>query len=58
MRKLVIYGTGLIAEVAAFYFEKDSDHEVVAFTNAAEFIKEPTFGGKPVVPFEALEKSR
>jgi len=57
MKKLVIYGTGLIAEVAAFYFAKDSAYEVVAFANAAEFIKEGTFGGKPVVPFEALEKS-
>jgi len=57
MKKLVIYGTGLIAEVAAFYFEKDAGREVVAFTNAAEFIKEGSFGGKPVVPFEALEKS-
>src|SRR5258706_5782530 len=57
MKRLVIYVTGLIAEVAAFYFAKDSTYEVVAFANAAEFIKESTFGGKPVVPFETLEKS-
>jgi sugar O-acyltransferase (sialic acid O-acetyltransferase NeuD family) len=57
VKKLVIYGTGLIAEVAAFYFAKDSDYQVVAFANAAEFIKEGTFGGKPVVPFETIEKS-
>jgi sugar O-acyltransferase (sialic acid O-acetyltransferase NeuD family) len=57
MKKLVIYGTGLIAEVAAFYFARDSEYEVAAFTNAGEFIKEPSFGGKPVVPFEGLAES-
>lgn len=57
MKKLVIYGTGLIAEVAAFYFAKDSAYDVVAFTNAGEFIKEASFAGKPVVPFEGLERS-
>ena len=57
MKRLVIYGTGLIAEVAHFYFNKDSDYEVQAFTNASEFIKEGQFAGKPVVPFEELAKS-
>jgi len=52
MKNLVIYGTGLIAEVAEFYFRTDSDYEIVAFTNAAEFIKQDTFLGKPLVPFE------
>ena len=56
MPKLVVYGTGLIAEVADFYFRKDSPYEVVAFTNAGEFIKEPTFHDRPVVPFEEIEQ--
>jgi sugar O-acyltransferase (sialic acid O-acetyltransferase NeuD family) len=55
--KLVIYGTGLIAEVAAFYFERDSKYEVAAYTNVGEFIKEPSFGGKPVIAFEELAAS-
>lgn len=55
MKRLVIYGTGLIAEVAHFYFSKDSAYEVDAFANAAEFIKESQFNGKPVMPFEELE---
>lgn len=54
MQKLVIYGTGLIAEVAAFYFERDSAYEVAAYTNAREFIAESTFNGKPIVAFEEL----
>lgn len=55
MRKLIIYGTGLIAEVADFYFNTDTDYEVAAFTNAAEFITQGEFRGKPLVAFEQLE---
>lgn len=54
MPKLVIYGTGLIAEVADFYFGSDSAYDVIAFTNAREFIKEREFRGRPVVPFEEV----
>jgi sugar O-acyltransferase (sialic acid O-acetyltransferase NeuD family) len=56
MKKLIVYGTGLVAEVAAFYFAKDSEYEVVAFANDSVFIKEETFAGFPVIPFEGLEK--
>jgi len=55
--KLVIYGTGLIAEVAAFYFARDSKYDVVAFTNAREFLTDATFNSKPIVPFEEIERS-
>jgi sugar O-acyltransferase (sialic acid O-acetyltransferase NeuD family) len=57
MRKLVVYGTGLIAEVADFYFRNDSPYEVVAFSNAGEFIREDRFQGRPVVPFDEVERS-
>jgi sugar O-acyltransferase (sialic acid O-acetyltransferase NeuD family) len=56
-KKLVIYGTGQIADVAQFYFRRDSDYEVAAFTNARDFIKEATFNDAPVVPFEDLEQT-
>jgi len=56
MKKLVIYGSGPIAEVADFYFGIDSDYEVSAFTNAAEFIDGDTFHGRPMSPFEEIEK--
>jgi sugar O-acyltransferase (sialic acid O-acetyltransferase NeuD family) len=55
LKKLVIYGTGLVAEVAAFYFRQDTDYEIAAFTNAGEFIKEDNFNGKPLVPFETIQ---
>lgn len=55
MKKLVIFGTGLIAEVAHFYFSIDTDYETVGFTNASDFIKDPEFRGLPVIPFERIE---
>jgi len=57
VKKLVIYGTGLVAEVAAFYFDADTDYQVSAFTNAAEFITQDQFNGKPLVSFESLERN-
>jgi sugar O-acyltransferase (sialic acid O-acetyltransferase NeuD family) len=47
----------LIAEVADYYFRTDTDYEVVAFANAKEFINEPSFLDRPVVPFEDLQES-
>ena len=54
-RKLVIFGTGSLAEVAHFYFERDSDFEVVAFTATQDSITEPTFRGLPLLPFEGIQ---
>lgn len=56
MAKLVIFGTGDIAQIANYYFKIDSKHEVVAFTLDSAFIKESTFENLPVVPFEEVEK--
>jgi sugar O-acyltransferase (sialic acid O-acetyltransferase NeuD family) len=57
MKKLIIYGTGLVAEVAEFYFRTDTDYQISAFTNAAEYIAQEGFNGKPLVPFETLESA-
>jgi sugar O-acyltransferase (sialic acid O-acetyltransferase NeuD family) len=49
MSRLIIFGTGGLGQVARFYFEHDSPHEVVAYT-----IDEPDsdeFEGLPLVPF-------
>lgn len=56
MRKLLIYGTGMIAEVAHFYFERDSEYVIEAAVNASDFISEDKFIGKPVVPFEQIDQ--
>jgi len=57
MKKLIIFGVGMVAEVAEFYFRTDTDYQISAFTNAAEFITQAEFNGKPVVPFESLEEA-
>lgn len=56
MSKIIIFGTGDIAQIAKYYFDYDSDHEVVAFTVNQKYLKEEIFEGKPVVAFETLEK--
>ena len=53
-KRLVIFGSGDIAQLAHFYFSTDSDYEVVCFTVDAAYITEPTFCGLPVVAFEDI----
>ena len=51
-KKLVIFGSGEIAQLAHFYFSNDSDYEVAAFTVDANYIHDDKFCELPVVPFE------
>lgn len=52
--KLVVFGNGTMAKLAHFYFTHDSVYDVVAFTLDREFIKDTSFLGLPIVPFENL----
>jgi sugar O-acyltransferase (sialic acid O-acetyltransferase NeuD family) len=54
MKKLIIYGTGMYAEVADFYFTHDVGRTPVAFTTHAEFKDCDQYLGRPVIPFESL----
>ncbi len=54
--KIVIFGIGDIAQIANYYFEIDSDYEVVAFTVDKAYLTSDLFEGKPVVPFESLQE--
>lgn len=51
---LVIFGTGDIAQLAHYYFTKDSRHEPIAFTVDRQYIDAPTFCGLPVIPFDEM----
>ena len=51
-QKLIIFGSGDIAQLAHFYFESDSNYQVVAFTVDADFLAEPLLCGLPVIAFE------
>ncbi|MDX6303506.1 MAG: hypothetical protein QOI77_475 [Blastocatellia bacterium] len=57
MSKVVIFGTGKIADQAYFYLKNDSPHEVVAFTVDQAYLNVKENFGLPVVPFEEIEKT-
>src|SRR3990167_3715277 len=56
MAKVVVFGTLETAEIAQYYLENDSPHQVVAFTVHAEYLRHNTFHGLPVVAFEDVER--
>lgn len=53
-KSLVIFGFGDIAQLAHFYFSKDSEYEVVAFTVDSAYLTDKIFCGLPVIPFEEV----
>lgn len=57
MAKVIIFGTGDVARLAYFYFHKDTEHEVVAFTVDRNYINEDSFLNLPLVSFEKITKS-
>ena len=55
-KKIIIFGNAEMASMAHFYFTYDSFYEVVAFTIDNDYIKNDTFEGKPLVPFQNIDK--
>jgi sugar O-acyltransferase (sialic acid O-acetyltransferase NeuD family) len=53
-RKLVIFGTGEIAELAFHYFATDSEFDVAGFTVDRTFLDRNEFCGLPVVAFDEV----
>lgn len=53
-RKLVIFGSGTLAELTHFYFSHDSEFEVVAFTADDAYVTSNEYLGKPCVPFSRI----
>ena len=56
MKRLVIFGAGDLARIAQFYFSRDSEYEVAAFTVHERFVQGEEFGGLPLVAFETVEE--
>jgi sugar O-acyltransferase (sialic acid O-acetyltransferase NeuD family) len=57
MAKIIIFGIQDFAELAHYYFENDSEHEVVAFSVNEQYLPENKFfHGLPVIAFENIEK--
>lgn len=58
MAKVIIFGVQDFAQLAKFYLQHDSEHEVVAFSVHQRYLPEqPTFEGLPVIAFEDVEKT-
>jgi len=57
MKNLVIFGTGDIAQIARYYFEKDTEYKVVAYCLDDAYIDADESDGLPLVPFSKLEVS-
>lgn len=56
MAKVIIFGVQDFAQLAKFYLQHDSEHEVVAFSVNEQYLPvEKTFEGLPVVAFENVE---
>jgi sugar O-acyltransferase (sialic acid O-acetyltransferase NeuD family) len=54
MAKLVIFGAGDIARLAHYYFTRDSEHEVVAFTVDRQYLSGDSFLDLPLVAFDDM----
>lgn len=54
-KQLIIVGGGETAELAYYYFQQDSEFEVVAFSIEQTFLDTDTLHGLPVRPLENIE---
>ncbi len=57
MAKLVIFGTGDAARMAHYYFTRDSEHEVAAFTVDPKYRTGQSFQDLPLVAFDEIVES-
>lgn len=56
MAKVIIFGFQDFASLAHYYLEKDSEHEVVAFSATKNYMhSDMEFEGHPIIPFENIE---
>jgi sugar O-acyltransferase (sialic acid O-acetyltransferase NeuD family) len=56
-QKIIIFGTGDIAELADFYFTQDSEFEVAGFTVDESYMKQGEFRGRALVAFEHITEA-
>lgn len=56
MEKIILFGTSAGTKLAHFILSQDPGYEVTAFTIDREYIKEASFCGLPVIPFEEVQE--
>lgn len=54
-QKLLIFGTGKIAEAVSFFFERDSNYVISAYICDDAFVSSETFLDKPIVRLSQFE---
>ena len=54
MKKVIIFGTGKIAQVAYYYFSRSKQIEVCGLTVDREYVQPVTWANLPVVDFETV----
>jgi len=57
MKKLVIFGTGSLGQLAYFHFSKEGQYEVAAFTVNEEYLNDRRVFDLDVVPYERIEQT-
>jgi sugar O-acyltransferase (sialic acid O-acetyltransferase NeuD family) len=55
MAKVIIFGTGDAARMAHYYFTRDSEHNVEAFTVDRQYLSDGSFQDLPLIAFEQIE---
>ena len=55
-KNIVIFGSAEIASLAKYYFDNDSEYNVIAFTVDDEFVNTDSFEGLPLVPFSKVNE--
>lgn len=56
MKKIIIYGYGVGANVATRYIRSDKEDKICAYTADAKYISSNHFMGLPLVAFEGIER--
>jgi sugar O-acyltransferase (sialic acid O-acetyltransferase NeuD family) len=55
-KKLLIFGAGKIAEAVTYFFERDSDFEIVAYIADDLYVNNESCFGKPFIKLSEVEK--
>jgi len=55
LKKLIIFGTGIAAKLAHFYFKRDGEYLPVCFTVNRSYINSEKLCNLPIIPFERID---
>lgn len=56
MKKAIIFGTGLLADVVCYFLDKEKNFEVCGYTVDSQYLNSSEYMGLPLIGFEDVEK--